>query len=110
MRIVNNVEKKVVVDEITAMACNKCGEYYDIDKSHSLQSIRLEFSYGSKYDGEGLQFDLCENCLMEFVNKFEIAPEKTGNEDEYDWPTEEQENVEPVEEPRPNTLEPFRYV
>jgi len=105
MRITESIEKKVVVEEITAIMCDKCANFTDLDYANSVQHIEISFGYGSRYDGETLSFDLCEDCLMEFVNKFKIEPKRTGNED---WDYQEAEEI--TEETRPNILEPFRYV
>lgn len=54
--------------------CNKCGkqiqQYDEVNGFH--HSGR--FGYGSKYDGELFEVDLCVDCIDELVDKFTIDP------------------------------------
>ncbi|HEY8890879.1 MAG TPA: hypothetical protein VIM70_11550 [Clostridium sp.] len=109
MRLTKTVEKMVSVEELDSLACNCCGEYFTIDQSQSMQSFALDFGYASRHDMEHWSFDICDKCIEKIVDGFKIAPEITGNEEE-SWDYQESAEIEPVEAPRPNTLEPFRYV
>jgi hypothetical protein len=42
---------------------------------NTFQTISLTFGYGSKAKLDELKFDLCEDCLFEFVDSFKYAPE-----------------------------------
>jgi hypothetical protein len=78
-------EKKVtMVEEVIieeSICCNKCGKEYK--KSHEeqycwdakMQSFSASFGYGSKYDMEHWQFDLCEDCLVEIIKSFKYVPD-----------------------------------
>lgn len=109
MRVIENVEKMVVVEELKAIMCNSCGEFILLDQSQSVQSFALYFGYDSGHDNQRWSFDICDKCIEKIVDGFKIAPEITGNEEE-SCDYQEASEEEPVEEPRPNTLEPFRYV
>lgn len=54
--------------------CNKCGRQFgkvdDISGFH--HSGR--FGYGSKYDGEEFEMDLCVECIDEFADACELSP------------------------------------
>lgn len=76
MRVVENVEKVVIDRKLISIICNKCGEVSEeIDYINTNQEFNLSFGYGSDYDTQNWQFDLCEKCLMEIVNEFQIEPE-----------------------------------
>lgn len=47
--------------------CNKCGQNTDIRLAHE-----LKFHYPSPYEELKGKFCLCETCLGEFMDKFEI--------------------------------------
>lgn len=72
-----------LVKELKSITCNKCGntkelngeDYEKMWKSESFQSLTLHFGYGSKFDMEEWKFDVCEECLEEFVDSFKIKPE-----------------------------------
>lgn len=69
--------------ELTSITCNKCGKTTESSKGNKLdifqeylfQSFSLHFGYGSKFDEETWKFDICEDCLEQFVNTFAIKPE-----------------------------------
>ena len=48
---------------------------YKMDGFHA---FNLTFGYGSKFDEERWKFDLCENCLVEFIELFKHSPEKSN--------------------------------
>jgi hypothetical protein len=73
-------EVKQLPAEIT---CNKCGKTEVLVgtqlereiQMNTFQMISLTFGYGSKAKLDDLKFDLCEDCLFEFVDSFKYAPE-----------------------------------
>lgn len=66
-------------DIIIEITCNNCGatavldEWIELNKMHS---FKIDFEYGSKFDCEMWDFDLCDDCLEKIVNNFKIKPEK----------------------------------
>ncbi len=66
-----------VVDKIT---CNKCGMDADIEWGFDGIHGDVQGGYGSKHLGDGNRyvFDVCEECLVAFMNGFAIPAE---NED-----------------------------
>lgn len=75
MRIVESVETVVVVQELKGIVCNCCGKTSEPHYIDSTQQFRLGFGYGSKYDCETWEFDLCEECLEKFVRGFKVTPQ-----------------------------------
>jgi ribosomal protein L32 len=75
--------KKEVVD---SFICNNCGESFhakhiamDYYENSQIHNFVTSFHYGSKYDCESINFDLCEKCLLEMIKKFKVKPvAKTG--------------------------------
>lgn len=76
------VEKQVIRQVIENIVCNKCGE--NIKKEWTgiepifvdHQSFKLLFGWGSKYDGLKMEFDLCDDCMVEIIESFKIKPEE----------------------------------
>jgi len=88
MKITEKVKIEIEKDELISASCNKCGK---LVKSHTsgyendwyinnLHSITLSFGYGSIWNKEEWDFDLCERCLKEFVMSFKI-PVKITTDD-----------------------------
>jgi len=81
-------EQQVVVNNniLTKVICNKCGREFGLDKSDlwgfaklgEVHHIEITFGYGSNFDGQRWQFDLCDSCLEELVNSFRIKHETLG--------------------------------
>jgi len=78
MRKYKHVKKTVAV--IKEVRCNKCGKRIDI-KEHedgcyiSGCSVEMRHGYGSKYDGDVLRFDLCDECSNELAQSFKHGSE-----------------------------------
>lgn len=72
-------EEKQLVKSIT---CNCCGKTTELDgedyqrewKLNEFQHLNLIFGYGSKFDMDSWTFDLCEDCLLEYVKTFKLVP------------------------------------
>lgn len=65
----------------TNITCNKCGIHHKITgqpndyKANKFQDIVLHFGYGSKFDGETIEFDLCDDCIEELIKSFKYVPD-----------------------------------
>lgn len=70
-------QESVITKQVeTSCYCNKCSKLSkrsEMDSSH--KNINLEFGYESKHDSEIWNFDLCEECLIEFIKTFNIVPD-----------------------------------
>lgn len=49
--------------------CNKCGKVADKNNILEFYNFSHNFGYGSIYDGKRITFDLCIDCMDEFVDK-----------------------------------------
>lgn len=52
---------------MTRTYCNKCGSGIDKANERDCFSISSRIGYGSKYDGDSLELDLCYDCLDEIL-------------------------------------------
>ena len=87
-------EEKLVTKSIT---CNKCGHTDWIDDNggnYYFQRLNCDFGYGSKFDMEGWEFHLCEECLIELVKKFKHAPLGFGDDSMYGYYEDSQEDCQ----------------
>jgi hypothetical protein len=84
------VKKESVPSSVT---CNKCGksqklhgeDYQRNWQAGKYQSFYCSFGYGSSYDMERWDFDLCESCLTDLVHTFKIVPNGFGEDDYTAW-------------------------
>lgn len=69
--------KKVISEkeEVYDILCNMCGESIGKDTYGNFSdylSVNKEWGYLSSKDGQGHQFDLCEDCYNNLIDKFKI--------------------------------------
>lgn len=57
--------------------CNKCGKKLDMWDIQEDFSMQRRLGYGSKYDGDDLDIDLCCDCMDELIEKCVIPPVKS---------------------------------
>ncbi|MBM7716165.1 hypothetical protein MHB50_18765 [Siminovitchia sp. FSL H7-0308] len=68
----------------TSFFCNRCGRYHecepeDIDFTGNLfHDFHAYFGYSSPFDGDLLEFSLCELCLFEILRDFKHVPKLDG--------------------------------
>jgi len=65
------------VDLLEKCICNKCGKEIksavgDFNDCSDYQHFWFRWGYVSKFDGEVWEFDLCEDCINEFVQTFSV--------------------------------------
>jgi hypothetical protein len=60
------VTSKQLVDVVTDVLCDVCGESTSQDGKHSPQFglLQANWGYGSLHDGESYQIHLCEGCFF----------------------------------------------
>jgi hypothetical protein len=65
---------EVVVSE--SVQCNKCGKECDKGEefNENMNNFYFGFGWGSRYDGETWDFDLCEECLVDIIKSFKVVP------------------------------------
>lgn len=58
------------------IVCNKCGKSSlnakDSFSVNLFHNFTVEFTYGSEDDGTVWRFDLCEDCVKEYVKSFHV--------------------------------------
>lgn len=65
--------------------CNLCGKKMDMWDVQEGFGFNGNIGYGSKYDGEKLNLDLCCDCMDKLIESCVIPPieDKDGNLDEH---------------------------
>jgi hypothetical protein len=76
MRIVENIEKVVLTEQLVGVVCNCCGKALETNELNSVQKINLSFGYGSEFDTQEWGVDLCENCIKNITKQFKVVPDK----------------------------------
>lgn len=61
--------------------CNKCGKKMDIFDIEAQFSFQRQLGYGSKYDGDNLDLDLCCDCMDVLIDECVISPVESPSED-----------------------------
>lgn len=72
--MVKYLEVKDVISIPVEQICNKCGKVI-VDESDYVGnyfSTRFSFGYGSDFDLETHQIDLCDECFDELIKTFKI--------------------------------------
>jgi len=74
-------------DRENIFICNKCGraiKWKDTDINAPFMKDKCHYfnigkgGYGSELDNKNIQFCLCDTCLVDFINSFEINDEILG--------------------------------
>lgn len=58
------------------IVCNKCGKKFDIWDTQEDFSINTMLGYGTKYDGDSLELNLCCDCMEKLIDECAISPIK----------------------------------
>jgi hypothetical protein len=87
-------EREVIVGR--SATCNKCGKtykqnhdsddymgHYDGLWDGEIHNFGASFGYASSYDEESWDFDLCEDCLVDFIKTFKHVPDGFREERSY---------------------------
>lgn len=84
MRKYKKIKKEIVVKELKSVICNKCGRKekadYDGLDTGNISNIELSFGFGSKFDLEQWEMDICDECLEEWVSEFKHKPDRTSSD------------------------------
>ena len=67
--------------------CNKCGKKFDVFDRHEGFSLQGRFGFGTKFDGENYELDLCCDCMEKLVEECVVSPivEVEYDEDDEDY-------------------------
>lgn len=57
--------------------CNMCGKQMDILDIQENFSVNGRLGYGSRYDGDEIEFDLCCDCMDKLIEECAIPPVKS---------------------------------
>lgn len=64
--------------------CNKCGKKLDMWDEQEDFSMQRQLGYGSRYDGDTLDLDLCCSCMDGLIESCAIPPVNSLREDKED--------------------------
>ncbi len=59
---------------MTKMTCNICGKEFDQFDDMQHLAIYAHLGYGSKYDGEDLAMNICQECMDKLIEQCKISP------------------------------------
>lgn len=72
-------EKEIMEQEIAEIICNQCGNEIERNVPEPVVlHVNHRWGYGSKFDMENHQFDLCEECYEKFIAGFQVPVEMEG--------------------------------
>lgn len=54
--------------------CNVCGKEFNSFDDNNAISLYATACFGSKYDGEHINADICIDCFDKFVDECKISP------------------------------------
>lgn len=79
MRETKEITETVTKTETSVVVCNRCGkkvEGEDAQYSSDITDVRVEFGYGSKFDTDVWEFDICDDCIEEITKSFVVPVTK----------------------------------
>ncbi len=79
MKITSTKKVTIVEEKILSIVCNRCSSHLKNSGGgyQGLVEVKIESGYGSIFgDGVTQQFSLCELCVNDLFNTFQIPPEK----------------------------------
>ena len=56
---------------VAEVQCNRCGKFLSVEQNLYFEG-KYEWGYGSVYDEEHHEFDLCEPCYTAMIQSFKI--------------------------------------
>lgn len=74
-------EVKRLETYVNGIVCNKCGKETWTNENLNMLNFHeffIYFRYGSVFDQENWEFDLCENCILSIIKTFKYAPDGFG--------------------------------
>lgn len=81
--IIKEIKKEVKeVDVVTdtSYVCDKCGkkesESENVFAVNLYHNLKTQFCYGSEFDGEIWEADVCDQCMIDFFKSFKHEPKK----------------------------------
>lgn len=54
--------------------CNICGKEFDMWDTQEDYSIHKRCGYGTEYDGETLELDICCECMERLIDSCRLSP------------------------------------
>ena len=76
VEIVETVRKEKKVISVICNMCGKTDEGFQNIMFSDISKINIEFGFGSTFDGETWDLDLCDSCLEKIASKLKYPPEK----------------------------------
>ena len=56
------------------ITCNMCGKKFNVWDTQEAFRIYRDLGYGTKYDGDVLELDLCCECMERLIDSCKIKP------------------------------------
>lgn len=74
------IKKTISEDVIKGISCDCCGKKVtgsEVDiLSSDITEFFIDFGYGSKYDTDRIEVDVCDKCIENIFSKFKRNPLK----------------------------------
>ena len=68
----------ITVEKVVVKGCNKCGKRLGGPSMSKIQSLNINFPWGSTFENTSWQFEMCDECLCELVKTFVGVPQGCG--------------------------------
>ena len=59
------------------ITCNVCGKEFNFWDEQHLFKVYRRMGYGTKYDGDMLELDMCCDCMDTLIDKCKVNPIKS---------------------------------
>jgi hypothetical protein len=74
MKKFNTVE--VPQEVVTEFCCDRCKKVSEDGFIPYIHTLHIDWGYGSKFDGDMWEVDLCEDCIIEILEGTDIQQYK----------------------------------
>ena len=74
MKETHTYTKTIHTEEVISITCNRCGISDENIDSSNIETWSHNFGYGSKFDTDIVEFELCDVCYSEIIDNFIHKP------------------------------------
>jgi hypothetical protein len=79
MKKTKQIEETITKEEVLSMTCDCCGKTEvgeHVEYASDINNFNISFGYGSKFDTDRWEFDVCDQCLEKWVAGFKHSIKK----------------------------------
>jgi len=75
MKKIQTETKTITEEKVTSITCNCCGKVVEgetVEYDSDITELNISFGYGSRFDTNQWNMDICDDCLEKWVSTFKL--------------------------------------